>query len=157
MSNKYGLMKIGEVAKKTGVSLRTIRYYEELRLITPLSRSKGGFRLYDGEALSRVNLIQSLQKLELSLREIMTLMALKDESKTRGEVARNLLVRIKDHCAKAEKKRTIFQAIIQDFDEGIKILAECQDCTRMPSEPHCGKHKVFLSESLLPIIIRSLF
>jgi DNA-binding transcriptional MerR regulator len=152
-----GLMHIGEVAKKTGVSLRTIRYYEELDLITPMSRSRGGFRLYGRGIPTRIRLIQSLQELELSLKEIKTLMALKDDNKTRGEVAKTLLSRLKNHCAEAEKKRAIYRSIIRDFDEGMRILSECQDCTRPCTEPHCGKHKVFEAEDLLPSVIRSLF
>jgi DNA-binding transcriptional MerR regulator len=157
MGRTDGMMQIGEVAKKTGVSLRTIRYYEELNLISPMSRSRGGFRLYDRDIPSRIRLILSLQELELSLKEIKTLMALKDDDKTRGEVAKTLLSRLKNHCAEAEKKRAIYQSIIRDFDEGMKILNDCQDCTRSHKEPHCGKHKVFEAEDLLPSIIRSLF
>jgi DNA-binding transcriptional MerR regulator len=149
-------MRIGEVAKKTGVSLRTIRYYEELRLITPMSRSKGGFRLYDEEVVSRIRLIQSLQELELSLKEIKALMALREDNKTRGEVARMLLSRIKSHCAEAERKRAIYQSIVHDFDDGMKILSECQDCSHPINKPHCGKHRVFEAEDL-PSVIRSLF
>ena len=157
MGHTDGLMKIGEVAKKTGVSLRTIRYYEELRLITPMSRSRGGFRLYDEAILSRIGLIQSLQELELRLKEIKSLMALRNKNKTRGEVAKSLLSRLKDHCVEAEKKRAIYQSIIHDFDEGIRILNECQDCNKPSNEPHCGKHEVFRSEDLLPSVVRSLF
>jgi len=156
-TDKNPLMKIGEVAKKTGVSLRTIRYYEELGLITPTDRSKGGFRLYGGDALSRIHIIQSLQELELSLKAIKALTTLKDKNRTKGELARNLLSRLKCHCAEAERRRAIYQAIFRDFDEGIRILAECQECTKTPYEPHCGKHEVFLSEDLLPTILRSLF
>jgi len=150
-------MKIGEVARKTGVSLRTIRYYEELRLIAPRSRSRGGFRLYDGEAISRIRLIQSLQELGLSLKEIKTLIALKRKNKSRGELARNLLARLRNHSVEAERKRSIYQAIVQDLDQGIKILSECQECTRTCDEPHCGKHRVFLAGHCLPIVLRSLF
>lgn len=151
------LMKIGEVAKKTGVSLRTIRYYEELKLITPMTRSTGRFRLYDEDILSRIGLIQSLQELELSLKEIKTLMALRAKNRTRGQVAKTLLSRLKGHCVEAQRKRAIYQSIVYDFDEGIKILNECRDCNKPSNEPHCGKHKVFRSEDLLPSIIRSLF
>lgn len=157
MGNNDGLMKIGEVARKTGLSLRTIRYYEEMGLIAPIDRSNGGFRLYNGDALSRIYLIQSLQNLQLSLKEIKTLMALKEENKTKGEVARHLLSELGNQRAEAERRRATYQAIIEDLDEGIRILTECQECTRMSNEPHCGKHKVFLSEDLLPIVIRSLF
>lgn len=150
-------MQIGEVARKAGVSLRTVRYYEEINLISPSGRSKGGFRLYDEKALSRIRLIQSLQQLELSLKEIRNLLALRNNKKTRGEVAKKLLSRLKSHSAEAERRRTIYQTIVRDFDEGMKILNECLDCTRPCDAPHCGKHKVFESDDLLPLIIRSLF
>ena len=150
------LMKIGQLAKKTDVSMRTIRYYEELRLISPTGRSKGGFRLYDEEVLSRIRLIQSLQELELSLREIKALMALRENNKTRGEVARTLVSRLRSHCVEAERKRAIYQTIVHDFDEGMKILSECQDCPHPCNEPHCGKHRIFDSEDL-PSVVRSLF
>jgi DNA-binding transcriptional MerR regulator len=150
-------MKIGQVAKKTGVSLRTIRYYEELDLISPRGRSNGGFRLYDEEALSRIQLIQSLQQLELSLRQIKTLLTMKDENRSRGELARTLLSELKGHCEEAERRRCIYETIVQDFDEGIKILSDCQTCTRMCRDPHCGKHRVFISGNQLPIVLRSLF
>ena len=150
-------MKIGEVAKKTGVSLRTIRYYEELRLISPRSRSRGGFRLYDEDILARIRLIQALQELQLSLKDIKSLLALKDDHRTRGALARTLLAELIGHCAKAEAKVSTYQAIAKDFDEGIRILNECQECTRPCHEPHCGKHEVFLSDTRLPIVLRSLF
>jgi DNA-binding transcriptional MerR regulator len=150
-------MKIGEVAKETGASLRTVRYYEELRLITPTSRSKGGFRLYTERTLSRIRLIQSLQELDLSLKQIKGLMALGGAKKTKGELAKQLLSRLRNHCAAAEKKRATYHSIIRDFDEGIRILTECQDCIKASKAPHCGKHKIFASGDLLPSIIRSLF
>ncbi len=157
MGKRHELMKIGEVAKKTNASLRTIRYYEELKLISPATRSKGGFRLYDSEVLRKIHFIQSLQELELSLKEIKTLMALRGKRTTKGEVARNLLSKLPNHFAEAERKKAIYQEIVQDFDQGIRILNECQDCTKMANAPHCGKHEVFRSEDLLPLIIRSLF
>lgn len=40
------LLQIGEVAEAIGLSLRTVRYYEQMGLISPERRSQGGFRLY---------------------------------------------------------------------------------------------------------------
>jgi DNA-binding transcriptional MerR regulator len=122
-----------------------------------MGRSAGGFRLYDRGAVWRIHLIQSLQELQLNLRDIKTLMALKDEKETRGELATNLISKLKDHFTEAERKQAIYQAIVRDFDAGMKILSECQDCTRAPNEPHCGKHRIFLTEDLLPLVLRSLF
>jgi DNA-binding transcriptional MerR regulator len=157
VSTSNGLLKIGEVANKTGVSLRTIRYYEELSLINPIGRSSGGFRLYDDKTLSQIRLIQYLQELELSLKEIKNLLASKEKGRTRGQLAKDLLSRLRNHCAEAERKRAVYQDIIRDFDEGMKILSECRDCLKAPDEPHCGKHEIFNHNELLPAIIRSLF
>ncbi|MFQ5637072.1 MAG: MerR family DNA-binding transcriptional regulator [bacterium] len=45
-------MKIGELARETGLTIRTIRYYEELGLLQPLQRSKGGFRLFSKDDIA---------------------------------------------------------------------------------------------------------
>lgn len=63
-------MKIGEVAERVGLSLRTIRFYEEAGLITPDGRSVGGFRLYTDLAVERLRLIMAMKPLDLSVEEI---------------------------------------------------------------------------------------
>ena len=64
------LLKIGKFAKLAKTNLRTLRYYEELGLVTPSRRSKGGFRYYRPTDLARVEMIQFLQELGLPLEEI---------------------------------------------------------------------------------------
>lgn len=64
------LLKIGKFAKLAKTNLRTLRYYEELGLVTPARRSKGGFRYYRPTDLARVEMIQFLQELGLQLEEI---------------------------------------------------------------------------------------
>jgi DNA-binding transcriptional MerR regulator len=63
-------MQIGEVAEQTGLSLRTIRYYEEVGLVTPSARSAGGFRLYAETDLARLRLIRRMKPLDFSLEEM---------------------------------------------------------------------------------------
>ncbi|WP_150239558.1 MerR family transcriptional regulator [Nocardiopsis quinghaiensis] len=62
-------MQIGEVAERTGLSLRTIRYYGEVGLVEPSARSRGGFRLYTEADVERLNLIKRMKPLEFSLEE----------------------------------------------------------------------------------------
>ena len=91
-------MQIGEVAERVGLSLRTIRFYEEAGLVTPSARSTGGFRLYSKEDLERLQLIKQMKPLDFSVEEIgkllSTLDALRDE--TVGGEARTTLL---DHLA----------------------------------------------------------
>lgn len=71
-------MQIGEVADQTGLSLRTIRYYEEMGLVVPSARSTGGFRLYTEENVARLQLIKRMKPLEFSLEESKDLLSVLD-------------------------------------------------------------------------------
>ena len=64
------LLKIGELASRSGVPIKTIRYYEELGLITTTDRTEGHFRLFHADTINRLSFIKQLQGLGLSLREI---------------------------------------------------------------------------------------
>jgi MerR family transcriptional regulator, copper efflux regulator len=61
---------IGSVAKESGISIKTIRYYEELGLLKLSGRTEGGFRLFDADVLARLHFIKRAQSLGLSLSEI---------------------------------------------------------------------------------------
>ena len=56
-------LQIGEVAERTGVTQRTLRFYEEKGLLRPPTRMEGGFRLYSEDDVSRVEHIRRLQNL----------------------------------------------------------------------------------------------
>lgn len=72
------LMHIGEVAERTGLSHRTIRYYEEMGLLRPAGRTEGGFRLYDEAGIDRLLLIMPMKPLGFSIDEIRELLTAYD-------------------------------------------------------------------------------
>ncbi|MFS0694366.1 HEAT repeat domain-containing protein [Streptomyces nitrosporeus] len=63
-------MRIGEVARRSGVSARMLRHYESLGLVRPTGRSGSGYREYSGEDIRRIFHVESLRSLGLSLREV---------------------------------------------------------------------------------------
>jgi DNA-binding transcriptional MerR regulator len=71
-------MQIGEVAEQTGLSLRTIRYYEEVGLVTPSARTTGGFRLYSESDVARLRLVRRMKPLEFSLEEMKDVLSVLD-------------------------------------------------------------------------------
>ncbi|TFC35121.1 MerR family transcriptional regulator [Cryobacterium sp. TMT2-42-4] len=73
-----GTMHIGELAEKTGLSLRTIRHYDEIGLLKASGRTEGGFRLYTQEDLSRLILIRRMKPLGFSLEEMIELLKVID-------------------------------------------------------------------------------
>jgi len=79
MSSPSDLLKIGEFARLAETNLRTLRYYEEIGLLTPAARSAGGFRYYRSTDLNRVNMIRDLQELGLHLDRIRELISSREE------------------------------------------------------------------------------
>jgi DNA-binding transcriptional MerR regulator len=72
------LLQIGEVAERVGLSLRTVRYYEEMELLVPETRSEGGFRLYTEEQVDRLALIKQMKPLGFSVQEMRELLLARD-------------------------------------------------------------------------------
>jgi DNA-binding transcriptional MerR regulator len=67
-------LRIGEVARRAGVSVDAIRYYERRKLLPSPPRSEGGFRLFADEAIERLRFIKQAQDIGFSLDEIRTLL-----------------------------------------------------------------------------------
>lgn len=98
-------LQIGEVAERTGVTQRTLRFYEEKGLLRPPNRMDGGFRLYSEDDVKRVTQIRRLQDLlGVSLAEI------KDMVDAQG-VLRELKAQYRPDAGVAEKRRQLDKAI----------------------------------------------
>ena len=70
------LVQIGLVAERTGLSLRTIRWYEEEGLVVPTTRTEGGFRLYSDDDSARLEVIKRMKPLGFTLDEMRELLIL---------------------------------------------------------------------------------
>ncbi|MDF9716087.1 MULTISPECIES: MerR family transcriptional regulator [unclassified Nocardioides] len=78
MSDAPTHLQIGEVAARTGLSLRTIRYYDEMGLVAPSARTAGGFRLYTEPDLARLGLIMQMKPLGFTLDQMRDLLGIVD-------------------------------------------------------------------------------
>lgn len=77
------VLKIGEVAARSGLPVKTLRYYDDLGLLAPVvSRSRAGYRLFAPAAFGRLAFIQRARSLGLSLHDISEILAVRD----RGEL-----------------------------------------------------------------------
>ncbi|MYV49206.1 MerR family transcriptional regulator [Streptomyces sp. SID2888] len=70
-----GLFTIGELARATGLTVRTIRYWSDEGALPPVTRSRGGYRLYDAESVARLELIRTLRELGLGLGDVRRVLA----------------------------------------------------------------------------------
>ena len=98
-------LQIGEVAERTGLTQRTLRFYEEKGLLKPPTRMEGGFRLYSEADIQRLERIKRLQQLlGFSLAEI-------KEMVDAGEVKMQLRAQYRPESALPEKKAQLLRAI----------------------------------------------
>ena len=64
------MMTVNEVSKRTGVSIRTLQYYDKIGLLRPAGRTEAGYRLYDDAALKRMQSILLFRELQFPLKDI---------------------------------------------------------------------------------------
>jgi len=115
MASRKDLHQIGEVADQLGLSLRTVRYYEEMGLIAPAERTEGGFRLYSDDEIERLGLIKEMKPLGFTVQEMRALLDARDrlaegnDAEARDALkgfataARQKIEELREQLARAEK------------------------------------------------------
>lgn len=81
-------LHIGEVAERVGLSLRTVRYYEEQGLLRPAGRTEGGFRLYTEHEVERLLLIKQMKPLGFTVQQMAELLNATDAAVSGNAKAR---------------------------------------------------------------------
>ncbi len=111
---KAGQVHIGEVAARTELSLRTIRHYDEVGLVTPSARTSGGFRLYTADDIARLMLIRRMKPLGFTLEQMRTLLAATDRLDAEGTA---------DAPGQDERARLV--AVVAEFEAA--ALHRCEE------------------------------
>lgn len=131
------LIRVGELAERSGKTVRAIRFYEELGLLEPVQRTRGGFREYEENALVRIHWIDRLQELGFSLAEIRDFLStLRAEAS--GPVAMDQL---RAFYAKKliETRSTIqrLQSLESELRNSLAYLHTCQSCAPQTPRSAC--------------------
>jgi len=120
-------MKVGELARKTGKSVRALRLYEELGLLRP-ARSEGNFRMYGPDEVARVYWITKLQDMGFSLPQIQELTATVELSNTAPEAMQSLreMFRVRLTSTRSQVEKLL--QLERDLAESLAYLEGCRAC-----------------------------
>lgn len=136
-------MSIGQLAKSSNVSNRTVRYYEELGLIVPLSRGSNRYRYYDETHVARLKLIKMLQESGFALKEIVG--ALNPILDPQGnvtysglEMAQEISSSLKKHRERLLEKQLELQQAVKTIDTTLKELGHCFQCEHADDISNCA-------------------
>lgn len=115
------LNQIGEIARRTHLSLRTLRYWEEVGLIRPTGRTTGGFRLYSNEDLERVQLVRAMKPADLTIDELRELVDLFDEVRLRGPSSDtaprpDAIARLEEFIARIRRRCEVLRGRLDDAE-----------------------------------------
>lgn len=131
------LLRIGQLADQSGKTVRALHFYEELGLLTPAQRTKGGFRLYDPDALLRIQWIDRLQELGFSLPEIRDFLS----SLRRDSSGPAAMVRLRSFYArKLDETREALarlHSLERELNESIAYLDGCRACAPQTARTAC--------------------
>lgn len=119
-------MKIGELARATGLSPKTIRFYEAEGLVRDPERTTSGYRSYGPEDVNRLDFIRKSKRLGLSLTEIKSILQLHERSEPTCEHVRSLLDEKLDRVEVALRDLQEFQKELQQLRDTAGTLTDCR-------------------------------
>ena len=115
-------MKIGELAKQSGLSAHTLRYYEKQGLLTATARSESNYRLYDQQGLETARFIKRSREIGFSLEEVEVFLSIRADKPAHV-------------CAEA---KTLAENKIVDVEQKISELKQVLDALHKLSDACCG-------------------
>src|ERR1041384_7684238 len=126
-SNK--LMRVGELAKAVGKTVRAMHLYEELGLLEPRSRSEGGFRLYGPEAVDRIHWIVKLQAIGFTLAEIQGFVGEFQHADSGREATARVRALFTEKQSQIREQIMTLHGMGNDLSQARAHLDYCQPCT----------------------------
>lgn len=131
-------LRVGELAKRTGKTVRALHLYEEMGLLKPIHRSKGGFRLYAPSAVSRVTWICRLQEAGFSLHQLQDLRGIVESSpaapQAMGKLREIFATQLDD--TRAQVKRLLQLEV--ELEASLAYLQGCESCAPVHKTDECG-------------------
>lgn len=131
------LMRIGELARSSGKSVRALHLYEELGLLRPDHRSQGGFRLYHPASAERVQWITKLQDAGFSLNELRELLRDVELEVVAPEAMRRVRAAFEQKLAETRAAKARLEKLEAELTESLEYLEGCRSCTKEHQPKEC--------------------
>lgn len=133
------LMRVGELAKAVGKTVRAMHLYEELGLLEPRARSDGGFRMYGPEAVDRIHWIVKLQAIGFTLAEIQGFVGDFEGAGSGREATARVRALFTEKQTQIREQIIQLQVIENDLSEALAYLDSCQTCSDDYAPKACGE------------------
>jgi MerR family copper efflux transcriptional regulator len=150
------LLKVGDLAKRTGKTVRALHLYEELGLLAPAIRSKGGFRLYHGRAVTRIEWIGKLQVMGFTLTEIKVFLRDWEGSETAPKAMSRLREIFSDKLRETHETIGRLTQLAADLQETLNYMDSCRSCEPGHVQHECGTCGIHGHDGKAPLLVDGL-
>ena len=152
------LLTTGDMARLSGNTLRTVRFYEEAGILRPDRRSAGGHRLFRRRELDRLQFISEMRSTGLSLDDIRLLLEMKVSAASGKEAASTAIAAFDLQIAALDQKISVFDRLRAELVAARQIIEECKECTNHSCFPdECGRCEVIAKRPTVPKVMRVLW
>jgi DNA-binding transcriptional MerR regulator len=148
-------LRVGELAKRTGKTVRALHLYEELGLLKPIHRSKGGFRLYAPSAIDRVLWIGKLQDAGVSLHQLQALRGIVEEASAASQAMSRMREVFEDRLRETREQIAKLNELEKELVASIKYLDGCRTCEPVHQTGECPSCNHNGHENVQPPILVS--
>ena len=137
------LLRVGDLAQRTNKTVRALHLYEELGLLHPVERSKGGFRLYAPDAVVRVRWISKLQDMGFSLPDIKEVLHQWEQAGSATGAMAHIQKLYRQKLEETDRQIERLRALRAELSASVEYLGTCEVCDPMKlisSCPRCDMH-----------------
>lgn len=151
------MMRIGKLARLSGKTSRALHFYEELGLLRPAGRTKGGFRLYSPDAVLRIRWIERLQELGFTLPDIQDFLARLNEEATGPNAMARLADFYRQKLKETRENLARLESLEKDLKDSLDYLTGCRVCDPLTHRSLCNTCDEPLHEGLpVPLMVAAV-
>ena len=155
-SVKNQLIRVGELAMRTGKSTRAIRFYEERGLLFPQSRTTSGYRLYTPDSVKRIQWIDQMQSMGLSISEIADVLGSLRDHET-GPLFMTAIRRFyRERLDRTQNEIARLMNLSKQLQSTLTFLDECVGCQSERSPNDCINCQERQSMQQMPSMVAAL-
>jgi MerR family copper efflux transcriptional regulator len=146
-------LRVGELARQSGKTVRALHLYEERGLLDPIERSKGGYRLYAKDALLRVRWISKLQDMGFSLNDIQSMLKQWERSGSAPRAMLQVGELLKEKLGETREQIARLQALEHELRSSLEYLETCPKCSPQQELTACNSCELHEQGALAPDLV----
>lgn len=146
-------LRVGELARQSGKTVRALHLYEERGLLDPIERSKGGYRLYAKDALLRVRWISKLQEMGFSLSDIQAMLRQWEKSGSAPRAMLQVGELLKEKLEETREQIARLQSLEHELRSSLEYLETCPKCSPQQELTACNSCELHEQGALAPDLV----